>query len=136
MHWWRNVHVEMILDNGFLFFLGSFTKYKLFSLHDIIDLPIYLLAIIIKAFQVRADVSNNLSGLIFLYQHQIGENVEDFLNKILCIEVFLLHHEFLSHFLDTAFGGCNFLVYKLIENISKQISTKHIALHIYLLATN
>ena len=48
----------------------------------------------------------------------------------------MLHHELLSHLFDAAFGDCNFFVDKLIENISKQISTKHVALHIYLFAAN
>ena len=82
--------------------------------------------ILIKAFQIRSNVCNNLCWLIFLDKVDGRQNVKNFRNKVLDIDFFLIHHKVLDHFFDWDFVGGLLLVDELVENVGKKLSSKQL----------
>jgi hypothetical protein len=84
--------------------------------------------ILIKTLEVRPNVCNNLCRLIFFNKVQGGQNIENFGNKVLYIDFFLIHDKIFNHFFNRTFVGSLLLINEFVENVSQKLSTKELTL--------
>lgn len=79
--------------------------------------PTNFFAVFIVAFQIWANVGNDLCGFVLFDEANNAKDVKDLWDKVLEIEVLLLIHEALNHVLDVALGDCLLLVDEAVKNL-------------------
>lgn len=84
--------------------------------------------ILIKTLEVRPNVCDNLCGLIFFNKVQSRQNIENFRNEVLYIDLFLVHDKIFNHFFNRTFVGSLLLINEFVENVSQKLSTKELTL--------
>ncbi len=100
------------------------SKSDLLPSDNLQKLPTNFSMTLIKAFEIRSNVCNNLCWLILLDKVEGRQNVKNFRDKVLDIDFFLIHHKGFDHFFDWDFVGGLLLVDELVENVGKKLPSK------------
>lgn len=96
------------------------------SLDELEGFPADLFAVFVVAFEVGADVGDDFGGFIFLDEADDGEDVEDFGDEVLEVEVFLLVHEGFNNLFDACFGHHVLLVNQTVEDLEQQLPAEQL----------
>lgn len=119
----RQVAALLSFDR-FCLFHDLFPNDLLLAFNELQYLPADLFPVFVVALQVRPDVGDHLGRFIFFNETNNGENVENFRDEVLEIEIFLLVHEGFHNLLDAALGHHIFLVDETVKDLGQQLTAE------------
>lgn len=127
-HMDRNRH---ILPNFFCLALLNLLKSLLpndllFPFDQLQYFPANFLQIFIITLEIRADIGNNLGGLVLLNESNKSKNVQNLRNKVLQIEILLLVHKRLHNLFNTTLSHHILLVNQTVKYTRQQLTAQHL----------